>query len=57
VNVVSVATKVVSAATVSVELVELPHEVAISVSAAIAVTVNVAFLIIFSPYLMLLMRI
>jgi hypothetical protein len=57
VNVVSVATKVVSAATVSVELVELPHEVAISVSAAIAATVYVAFLIIFSPYLMLLMRI
>jgi hypothetical protein len=48
VNVVSVATTVVSGATVSVELVELPHEVAINVSAAIAATVNVAFLIVFS---------
>jgi hypothetical protein len=57
VNVVSVAATVVSGATVSVELVELPHEVAINVSAAIAATVYVAFLIIFSPYLVLLMRI
>jgi uncharacterized protein involved in response to NO len=63
VNVVSVATTVVSAAavvsgaTVSVELVELPHDVANSVSAAITVAVSVAFLIIYSPLLMLLMRI
>jgi post-segregation antitoxin (ccd killing protein) len=57
VNVVSATATEVSGATVSVELVELPHEVPINVSAAIAATVYVAFLIIFSPYLMLLMRI
>jgi post-segregation antitoxin (ccd killing protein) len=48
VNVVSATATEVSGATVSVELVELPHEVAINVSAAIAATVNVTFLIVFS---------
>jgi hypothetical protein len=54
VNVVSATATEVSGATVSVEL---PHEVAINVSAAIVATVNVVFLIVVSPYLMLLMRI
>jgi hypothetical protein len=57
VNVVSATATEVSGATVSVELVELPHEVPINVSAAIVATVNVVFLIVVSPYLMLLMRI